>query len=183
MSDVIKENFNFMQNTSGIVATMGLESLGKSAAGNLVTPAIWALNYTATESKPSGVDVGIYAVGFLNAPASIVTSIFKSIVDDDINKKVNMIRQQHDAKFRLYIQPVQNFGGMTAPYITATKIARKGGVAWQGKNGQWVYITDAQGIPVFDFVPSNYLNIWQPTTPLSRHSNGDYYICSRSCSR
>lgn len=38
MSDVIKENFNFMQNTSGIVATMGLESLGKSAAGNLVTP-------------------------------------------------------------------------------------------------------------------------------------------------
>jgi hypothetical protein len=181
MSNAIKENFNFMQNSSGIVASMGLESLGKSAAGNLVTPAIWALNYTASESRPTGIDVGIYAVGFLNAPASIITSIFKSVVDDDINKKVNMIRQQHDAKFRLYIQPVQNFGGMSAPYITATTIAGKGGVAWQGKNGQWVYITDAQGFPVCDFVPNNYLNIWQPNRPLTMHPNGEFMICSRSC--
>lgn len=182
MSDVIKENFNFMQNTSGIVATMGLESLGKSAAGNLVTPAIWALNYTATESKPSGVDIGIYAVGFLNAPSSIVTSVFKSVVDDDINKKVNMIRQLHDAKFRLYIQPVQNFS-WEPPFIIANKIAAKGGTAWQGKNGQWVYITDAQGIPVADFTPKNALLIIRPEIPLRRSPNGQYYYCSRSCSR
>lgn len=182
MTNAIKENFNFMQNTSGVVASMGLESLGKSAAGNLVTPAIWALNYTVSESRPTGVDLGIYAVGFLNAPASIITSIFKSIVDDDINKKVEMIRQQHDAKFRLYIQPVQNFGS-SSPVIVAMSVAAKGGVAWQGKNGQWVYITDAQGIPVCDFTPNNYLKIIQPKKPLIRKPNGDYEFCSASCSR
>jgi hypothetical protein len=70
---------------------------------------------------------------------------------------------------------------MSAPYIAATEIARKGGVAWQGKNGQWVYITDAQGFPVCDFVPNNYLNIWQPNRPLTMHPNGEFMICSRSC--
>lgn len=161
---------------------MGLERLGKSVAGNLVTPAIWALNYAASDSRPTGVDVGVYAIGYLNAPASIVTSIFKSIVDDDINKKVNMIRQQYDVRFRLYIQPVQNFG-WEPPFVIAMKVAAKGGTAWQGKNGQWVYITDAQGIPVADFSPINYLQKIQPEKLLRRKPNGTYYYCAQSCSR
>lgn len=93
-----------------------------------------------------------------------------------------MIRQQHDAKFRLYIQPVQNFGS-SSPVIVAMNIAEKGGVTWQGKNGQWVYITDAQGIPVCDFTPNNYLQIIQPKRPLIRKPNGAYEFCSASCSR
>lgn len=78
----IHGNKNVIQTTGGTIASIGLEQSGKKIAGVLVTPATWTLNYVADGSKPSAVDLGIWASGFLSAPAAIVTGFLKAAVDD-----------------------------------------------------------------------------------------------------
>jgi len=176
----VRENFNIIQNTSGTIAAIGLEKIGKAAAGNLVTPAIWALNAATKNSTPSVVDVGIYASGFVSAPAAITVSTVKALSDDSINRKVNEIRLQHEAKYRQFILPVQNYGH-NAPFFVAQEIASNGGTVWQGQNHQWVYITDARGLLVPDFKPNNFRQAMQPTFPFELNKNNKFKFCSRTC--
>lgn len=176
----VRENFNVIQNTSGTIAAIGLEKIGKAAVGNLVTPAIWVLNAATTDNTPSAIDIGIYASGFVSAPAAIAVSTIKALSDDNINKKVNEIKLQHEAKYRSFIFPVQNYGH-NAPFFVAQDIAGNGGTVWQGQNGQWVYITDARGLLVPDFKPNNFRQAMQPIFPFEQNKHNKFKFCSRTC--
>lgn len=176
----VRDNTNLIQNTSGIIAAVGLEKIGRGAAGNLITPATWVLNYGAQGSTPSAVDVGIYGSGFISGFAGIAVSTLKAFVDDDINQKVKVIRLQNKSKYRPYILPVQSYGS-SSPFIEAQTIASNGGTAWQGKNGQWVYIVDSKGRLVIDFEPQEALKVMRPKYPFERTSNGKFIYCSTTC--
>ena len=176
----VRENFNITQNTLGTIAAIGLEKIGKTVAGNLVTPAVWVLNSAAKGSSPSLVDVGIYASGFVSAPAAIAVSTVKALVDDNIYKKVEEIKLQHAVKYRPFIQPVQNYGS-DQPFIIALSIASAGGTAWQGQNRQWVYLTDATGLLVPDFKPNKFFQAIQPNYPFQFNDKKEYIYCSRTC--
>ncbi|MFC3152276.1 hypothetical protein ACFOEK_14670 [Litoribrevibacter euphylliae] len=179
-SQQVRDNTNLIQNTSGIIAALGLDKIGRGSVGNLITPATWVLNYGAQGSTPSAVDVGIYGSGFISGIAGMAVSTLKAIVDDDINQKVQAIRLQQLAKYRPYILPVQSYGS-SSPFIIAQTIASNGGTAWQGQNGQWVYLTDAKGRLVIDFEPQSALRVMRPKYPFERASNGKFIYCSTSC--
>ncbi|GAA3943751.1 hypothetical protein [Litoribacillus peritrichatus] len=177
MSKKIRNNVNIIQNTSGIIAAIGLDKVGRGTLGNLITPATWLLNYKVQGNTPSAVDVGIYASGFLSAFAGAAVSTLKAYMDDDINKKVYAISQQQEPKFQPFILPVQNYG-VNPPFIEAITIASHGGTTWQGKNGQWVYIVDAKGNLVLDFNPLDAVKVYRPDFPLVKSSDGKFNYSS-----
>lgn len=100
----IQGNKNVIQTTGGTIASIGLEQSGKKIAGVLVTPATWALNYAADGSKPNAVDIGIWASGFLSAPAAIVSGFLKAAVDDDINRKLALVQAKEPSKSARFIK-------------------------------------------------------------------------------
>lgn len=61
---IARSNKNIIQNTSGIIASVGLNAIGKKVAGNIVTPATWAVNYTSGGSTPGKEDLMLYSAGF-----------------------------------------------------------------------------------------------------------------------
>ncbi|CAA0123421.1 Uncharacterised protein [BD1-7 clade bacterium] len=179
MSNVVERNFNSIQTVSGTVAAIGLEKTGNAVAGNMVTPAVWALNYAAKGSTPNEVDLSIYGLGFLNGPAGIAMSLFKAYMDDDIAKKVDEIKQKQSVEYRNYIFAVQAYRNLP-PFIAALKVAENGGTAWQGHNDQWVFITDSNGALVADYEPVGAVKVIKPIYPFIEE-NGKFKICSRTC--
>lgn len=179
MTDVMERNINTAQTIGSTVAAIGLEKTGHSVAGNLVTPAVWAANYAVNGNVPSSVDVSIYGAGFISAPASIAVGVFKAVMDDDINRKVEDIKVKQDPMFRQFIYAVQNYSGLP-PFIAALKIAENGGTAWRGHNNQWVYITDSNGLLLTDYEPKGAVQTIRPVYPF-KEKNGKFDICSKTC--
>jgi hypothetical protein len=164
---------NLYQNTVTTIASVGIEKIGSSTISNLITPAVWTLNYAKTGAKPSVVDGGIYATGFVNAPAGIVAGTIKAYMDDDIAKKTRDIALRQEQKYRKFIHPVQDYS-YQPPFIAAMTIAQNGGTVWLGKNGQWVYITGARGALVIDYKPKNSIKFMQPVFPLVKKEDGKF---------
>ena len=173
VADTIQDNKNIVQNTSGVIASIGFSELGNNVAGNIVTPATWALNHAVDGSVPSSVDIGIYATGFISTPASAIVGSFKAIIDDDLNKKLNAVRKKEASRYRAFIETCSN-KGFAPPMLIAMNIASKGGTAWQATSGIWCYIKDARGKLVSDFTPNSYLKIYRPKHPLQASANGGY---------
>ncbi|ARU29188.1 hypothetical protein [Cellvibrio sp. PSBB006] len=169
---VLEDHKNLIQSAAGSIASMGLDHAGKKIGGILVTPAVWALNHSATGAQPDKTDVGIYATGFLSAGASVAVGLLKAHVDDDMNKKLTEVQKKENSKWSPYIKNCYHFSS-SAPAISAQIIASNGGTAWKHPNGLWVYITDARGRMVKDFKPNVYVVIYQPKEPLIR-KNGKF---------
>lgn len=170
MNDTVRGNKNVIQTASGTIASMGLDKLGKGAAGVAVTPAVWVLNYGVDGSKPSSVDAGIYASGFLSAGAATVVGLFKSVVDDDMARKLERAKQHELPKYRPFIKNCYGFSHAPA-LINAQHIASQGGTAWQSASGLWVYITDAKGKMIADYKPRSAVVTYQPKFPFQRRGN------------
>lgn len=170
---VLRNHKNTIQTLSGTIASIGLEQSGKKIAGSLITPATWALNYTAENSKPGAVDIGLWATGFVSTPAAITTSVIKAIVDDDTQRKLFHVRNKEPVKYAKFIQPCSNYGS-SAPEIVAMSIANKGGTAWIRNIGLWVYITDSRGNLVADYQPADFLKIYRPKKPYQAGLNGGF---------
>lgn len=181
MSQFIERNFNQIQTVNSTIAAIGLEKVGQKVAGTLVTPAVWALNYATKDITPNEIDLAIYGSGFINGPAGIVMSLLKAVIDDDIAKKVAVIREQQDPQYRNYIFPVQSYKSLP-PLIAAIKVAEAGGTAWKGGNGQWVFLSDSNGLMVADFKPKDAVEVCQPIYPFM-HKDGKFRYCMRSCRR
>ncbi|MCX2783672.1 hypothetical protein OQJ46_11815 [Microbulbifer thermotolerans] len=164
---------NTIQTLSGTIASIGLEQSGKKVAGSLITPATWALNYAAEGSKPGAVDIGLWATGFVSAPAAITTSVIKAVMDDDTQRKLSHVRSKEPAKYAKFIHPCSNYGS-SAPEIVAMSIANKGGTAWISNIGLWVYITDARGNLVADYQPLDFLKIYRPKKPYQAGLSGGF---------
>lgn len=179
MPSVVERSFNSIQTVSGTVAAIGLEKTGNSVAGNIITPAVWALNYAAKGSTPNEIDLSIYGLGFLNGPVGIAMGLVKAYMDDDIAQKVEEIKLRQSAKYRDYIFPVQSYRNFP-PFIVALKVAEHGGTAWQGHNEQWVFVTDSRGIMVSDYKPVGAVKVIRPVYPFVE-DNGKFKICSRTC--
>ncbi|MFT7561846.1 MAG: hypothetical protein ACI93R_003778 [Flavobacteriales bacterium] len=174
-ANTVRDHKNFIQGTSSTIASIGLEATGKKVGGILVTPAIWALNYTTGRAIPSPTDAGIYATGFISAPTSIVVGIVKAVVDDDTNKKLILLKVKikEESWARPFIPPCANYASSPAK-INAMTIAKKGGTAWKSNNGLWFYITEGSGKFVADFKPKHYVELYRPKQPLRIRSNGGF---------
>lgn len=173
IAESIQGNKNLIQTVSGTIASIGLEQTGKRVAGALVTPATWAMNYAAEGNKPGIVDVGIWGAGFISAPASIATGLVKAVVDDDISQRLRRVREKEPSKYSRFINDCHSYAS-SSPQINAMTIASKGGTAWVSSVGLWVYITDARGKLVADYLPADYTTIYQPQKPYQGKSNGSF---------
>ncbi len=171
LSKTIRNHKNTTQTISGTIAAIGLEKVGQKTAGVLVTPAVWVLNYSADGSKPSGVDAGIYASGFLSAGASVAVSLMKSVLDDDLQRKFEMATKSEPPKYAPFIKTCYHFAS-NPQLINAQRIASKGGTAWMHSNGLWLYITDSRGNMVADYKPKSAVKVYQPVYPFQRNNNG-----------
>lgn len=169
----INDNKNIIQSTSGTIASIGLEQVGKRVAGVLITPATWAVNNAVNGSKPNGVDIGVWLSGFISAPASIVTGTVKALVDDDIDRKLQRVRSKEPGRSARFIQPCHGYSS-SSPSINAMTIANKGGTAWITSVGLWVYITDADGKLIADYQPKEYVTMYRPKKPYKKKSSGGF---------
>lgn len=169
----IQNHKNTIQTISGTIASIGLEQTGKKIAGALITPATWAVNYAAEGSKPGAIDVGIWATGFLSAPAAIVTGLTKAVVDDDTQRRLQNVRSKESSKYSQFILPCSNYSH-SSPQIAAMNIASRGGTAWISNAGLWVYISDANGNLVADYQPTDFLKIYRPKKPYQTGINGGF---------
>lgn len=160
-----EDHKNFIQSGAGTIASIGLDKIGQKAAGTLITPAVWTLNYGATGTKPDVTDAGIYASGFVSFGASIAVGLLKAHIDDDMIQKLSEIRRTEKPIWAPHIKSCYQFSS-AAPAINAQIIASMGGTAWKHPNGLWVYITDARGLMIKDFKPNVYVVIYQPKEPL-----------------
>lgn len=172
-ASTIQNHKNTIQTISGTIASIGLEQTGKKVAGALITPATWAVNYAAEGSRPGAVDIGIWATGFLSAPAAIATGLTKSIVDDDTQRKLEKVKSKEPSKYSQFIRPCSNYG-FSSPGIIAMTIATRGGTAWISNIGLWVYITDANENLVADYQPVDFLKIYHPTKPYQTGTKGGF---------
>lgn len=177
--DFIQRHNSKIQGVSGTIAAMGLDKTAGKALGKYVTPAVWALNYSASGAKPGEIDLGLFALGlnsFLALPATIV-SLFKAAVDDKTNQQVAVAKIGEDPKYSRFLLPCSVYA-MGAPAINALSIASKGGTAWQHPNGVWVFILDAEGKMVSDFKPNKFTMMYQPNQPLVVGASGKFNIVS-----
>lgn len=172
VAQTLRNHKNLTQSSLGTIASMALEKVGQKVAGVFITPAVWTLNYGVDGSKPGVVDVGLYAAGFFSAGAATVVGLFKSHMDDDMNKKLEVIRSKENPKYAPFIKNCYSFGYAPAA-VNAQKVASLGGTAWKDPIGLWVYITDAKGRMVKDYKPKSYTVMLQPKTPLQVGKNGE----------
>lgn len=171
IADKVQQHKNLIQSTSGTIASIGLEKVGQKAAGYMVTPAVWVLNYSTQGSTPDKTDMAIWATGFISAGASIAVGLVKAVVDDDMDTRVREIQSKENSTYSPYIKACFRYGS-AAPQINAMKIASSGGTAWRAPNGLWVYLTDAEGKLVSDFTPNSYVELYRPQQPLTKARAG-----------
>ena len=170
---------NSAQNAAMTVAAFAVEraigGVRGGVAGLVVQPVVWA----ATGSGPDAGDAFIYGVGaagafagwILAAPAA-VTGVIKAAIDDHTASLVAEARLDEPEAVRNGINCVDEYSfAASGGYIQAMTIASYGGVTWKHPNGVWLFIKDANDLPVCDYVPRRYSEICRPVIPLQR--NGD----------
>ena len=176
-AETVRDHQNKIQAVSGTVASAGFTAIGKNAAGVVVTPATWALNYAVDGRTPNAADLGIFSAGFISAPASAVVGLLKATVDDSINQKLKQAKQDEDPIHQPYIRACYHYS-YAPELINAQKIASAGGTAWLHKNGLWVYIVASppkkgdEELMVVDFKPKAAVKVYQPKQPLRRNHHG-----------
>ncbi|ARU57944.1 hypothetical protein OLMES_3924 [Oleiphilus messinensis] len=177
IKETIQNNANTLLTAGGSLASISMEKGGSAFLGNSVTPAVWVLNYLTYDKKPDSVDLALYATGLAGGaavPASISVGILKSMVDDDIQRKLNQVRESEPEQQRQFIKPCF-YEGFSGASISAMTIASKGGTAWLNQNGLWVYITDAKGRHIVDYSPRKFVKKLSPKLPLQKTSTGYNY--------
>lgn len=145
----------------------------------MVSPAVWVHDYVKKGKSPRVSNYNIYAGGAVSASASIVTSLFKSIVDDEIKNKLNHVKSIEPALYRNWIKPCHGYTN-SAPIICAIAVADTGTTVWHHPIGIWLYVTDANGKPVVDYKPVNPTIVYRPDLPLRKSKTGGYYWSSHS---
>ncbi|WP_439522265.1 hypothetical protein [Marivita sp.] len=144
-------------------------------AGLVVQPVTWAV----TGTGPDAADAFIYGVGaagvaggaILAIPATI-TGIIKAAVDDYVGGLVAEAKADEPEAVRGGIYGTDDYGFWAANnHITAMTIASYGGVAWQHRNGAYLFIKDATDTPICDYHPRSYQSLYRPIIPL--RPNGD----------
>ncbi|WP_041599035.1 hypothetical protein [Hahella chejuensis] len=163
-----------IKSIGGTIASMGLEKSGYSTLGKFITPAVWATDYAVNKNMPDKADVGIFATGLFGGPAAVastVVGIFKSVLDDDMNAKLRVIKAAEGAPFNEGIKICYHYAS-SAPFINALTIASLGGTCWQHPNGLWVYIVDKNNNLVHNYTPKVAVQIIRPAHPFRMGSNG-----------
>ena len=164
---------NSATNAGATVAALSVErALGGmrgGVAGLVVQPAVWAL----TGTTPDAGDAFIYGASaagvfssLLAAPA-IVVGVVKAAVDDATQTLVDQAKAGEDEGVRDGIYSVGDYSfAASGGHIQAMTIASAGGVAWQHPNGVYLFIKDKNGLPVCDFRPRVFRQIYAPELPL-----------------
>jgi hypothetical protein len=173
MNELIEGNRNILQAIGGHLAEIGLARAGAAPLGAIISPATWVYNYKTQGSAPSSVELAFWGVslaGGIFAPVSLAVSYIKSLVDDDIQRKVIEARKtEKDSPYSPGILAVTGWG---PPSSIAATFARSGGVAWQHDNGVWLSIVDGNGRLIPNFKPKKYRAIVRPVWPLKAAGDG-----------
>lgn len=140
---------------------------------SLVTPAIWLYDYQTKGKAPDTIDVGVLLSGTVSGPASFVTGVVKSVVDDKIDSKLKHVQSVEPELYRKFIKACYDYSS-SPEKINAMSIASNGGTAWYHPIGIWVYITDINGGYVADYEPVNPAQVFRPYWPLKKGLNGGY---------
>jgi hypothetical protein len=146
-----------------------------SVAGLAVQPVVWAV----TGNGPDAGDAFIYGVGAAGAAAgwilvvpATITGIIKAAVDDYVGGLVAEAKADEPEAVRGGIFGTDDYGFWASNnHITAMTIASYGGVAWQHRNGAYLFIKDASETLICDYHPRSYQRLYRPILPLRR--NGD----------
>lgn len=176
MSDIIDSNSSVIQTAIGHLAAEGLERAGKGALGMVISPATWAYSYATQGSTPSSVEVGIWGVslaGGIFGPVTLAAEYIKALVDDDITRKLALVRQGEPNRFRPGILALV---GWSSPSALAGEFAAAGGVAWQHPNGIWVSVVDGKKRMISDYRPLKYQAIYRPIWPLQKAPSGKGFV-------
>jgi len=166
------------KNIGSTLVSVSLEKAG-SKLGPLVSPAVWVYDFAKHGKKPDIGDYSIYAGGIMSAPAAIVTGLFKSFVDDDMETKLNHVKSIEPKLYRDWIKPCYGYTN-NAPKISAMTIAGTGTTVWHHPIGIWVYLTDANNNPVVDYKPVNPTIVYRPNLPLTKSRVGGYLWSSHT---
>lgn len=164
------------KNIGSTLVSMSLANSG-SKLGPLVSPAVWIHDYAKHGTQPDVGDYSIFLGGFVSGPAGIITGLFKSAVDDEIEAKLNHVKSIEPKLYRNEIKACYGFSS-SAPRINAMTIVGTGTTVWHHPIGIWVYITDANGHPVVDYQPVNPTVVYRPKIPLKKSPAGGYYWSS-----
>lgn len=160
------------KNVGTTLVSLSLEKAG-SKLGPLVTPAVWLHDYKRNGKTPDIGDVSIFAGTFLSGPAGILTGLLKSVVEDDVETKLNHVRSLEPKLYRNWIKPCYGYTN-APPQISAMTIAGTGTTVWHHPIGIWVYVTDSRGYPVIDYKPVNPTVVYRPKVPLVKSKTGGY---------
>lgn len=173
-SNVAKEIVSFAgeQGVEKGVEKMAGAVAGK-AAGVAVAPAIWVVKAIAGQGGPSVVDVGLWAGGIAFSVPALITGVAKAVFDTETDRRVKLAAASEPLEVRDGIKPCADYGS-AGHRINATNVAADGGTAWLASSDVWVYIVDAKGRLVFDYVPKVAKQIYQPNIPLSPTGNGRF---------
>ncbi|MDH5571449.1 MAG: hypothetical protein OEY89_06765 [Gammaproteobacteria bacterium] len=169
---VKNEHSSLKKNTGSTLVSMALDKAG-SRLGPLISPALWVHDYIKHDKQPDIGDYSIYIGGLLSGPAAIITGLFKSVVEDEIETKLNHVRSIEPALYRNWIKPCYGYNS-SAPRINAMTLASSGTTVWHHPIGIWVYITDADGNAVIDYKPVNPTVVYRPRLPLEKSKTGGY---------
>ena len=164
------------KNIGSTIVSMTLDKAG-TRLGAVVAPAVWIHDYTKHGKTPDIGDYSIYAGAFMSGPAAIVSGLFKSAVEDEIESKLIHVKSVEPALYRDWIRPCYGYTN-SAPRISAMTIVGTGTTVWHHPIGIWVYITDANGAPVMDYKPVNPTVVFRPDSPLKKSKSGGYFWSS-----
>lgn len=182
IADSVEKHQNLVSSINQPLAVIGLDKIGQKMAGKLLTPAVWALNYSVNDKLPDKVDVGLFGTGLLGGaagPAAIFTGIVKAVIDDDLEQKLKAVRKDEKPEQSKYIKAAYHFGSAPAG-INAQTIATLGGTAWQHPNGLWVYITVGEkNLLVANFKPQKATRVYRPVWPLQSMGGGKFRFTAK----
>jgi len=179
--DSVEKHQNLVSSINQPLAVIGLDKIGQKMAGKLLTPAVWALNYTVNDKLPDKVDAGLFGAGLLGGatgPAAIVTGVVKAVIDDDLEQRLKAVRKDEKPEHSKSIKAAYHFGSSPAA-INAMTIASLGGTAWQHPNGLWVYITVGKDLLVANYKPQRATRVYRPVWPLQSMGGGKFRFTAK----
>ena len=179
--DSVEKHQNLVSSINQPLAVIGLDKIGQKMAGKLLTPAVWALNYTVNDKLPDKVDAGLFGAGLLGGatgPAAIVTGVVKAVIDDDLEQRLKAVRKDEKPEHSKSIKAAYHFGSAPAG-INAQTIASLGGTAWQHPNGLWVYITVGKDLLVANYKPQRATRVYRPVWPLQSMGGGKFRFTAK----
>lgn len=165
------------------VAAFNVERAIGGIAGGIVGLSVQPAAWYITGTGPDAADAFIYGVGFAGlaggavlAGAGTIAGFVKAGMDDYVGSLVYEARQSEPEAVRSGIVGTDDWGFWAVNNATtAMQIAGKGGVAWKHPNGAYVYIKDDAGLPICDYQPKVYSEIFRPKIPLQRNGDGVVY--------